>query len=192
LHGPPPTTLRNYYNNFKSISGGLAAAIGILPVVSSVFTGAAHAYFFPPLGDITTPARIGVVVVAVAVTYICFYSAPPPRKFGRFALILTVSLLAFLCYLLSLMHLVRKITIPATDSETFVSIGYERTPFAVQTFGSETDWDMLQARGTSDEEVFRLWTARSVDIARLWLIVSYSVFVLSLVLIFSLGVRYQI
>ena len=145
----------------------------------------------PPLGDITTAARIGVIVLAIAVTYISFYSVSPTRKFSRFALILTVSLLAFLCYLLSLAHLVRKITIPATDSETFVSIGYERTPFAVQTFGSETDWDILQARGTSDEEVLKLWTARSVDIARLALIVSYSVFVLSLVLIFSLGVRYQ-
>ena len=102
-----------------------------------------------------------------------------------------ISFLALIGYLFPYKHFVRRIDAPANESALFVSVGYERTSFADHTFHSESDWDMLRARGTNEEEVTKLWTARSLDIARFCLIVSYCGFVLPLVLIFSLGVRYQ-
>ena len=138
------------------------------------------------------PARLGVVVLAAATTYVSFYgSRPTTNIFRRFLWIGLIAFLALVGYLFSYKHIVRGIDVPANDSALFVSVGYERTSFANQTFHSESDWDMLRARGTSEEEVAKLWTARSVDIARFCLIVSYCGFVLPLVLIFSLGVRYQ-
>jgi hypothetical protein len=192
LHAHPPVTLLGYYSKFMSVSGGLATATGIGPLVSAWLPGSAPAYFFPPLGEITMPARLGVVVLSVAITYISFYGTRPEAKvFQRFLWVGVISLLALTGYLLSYGHFVRKIDAPANDSALFVSVGYERTVFAEQTFHSESDWDLLRARGTSEEEVAKLWTAQSLHIARLCLIASYSAFILPLVLIFSLGVRYQ-
>lgn len=192
MHASPPVTLLEYYKKFKSISGCLATAMGIGPLVSAWLPGAAQAYFFPPLGDITAPARLGVTLLAAVTTYVSFYGPKPPtRVFQRLLWIGLISFLALAGYLLSYKHFIRKIDVPANDSALFVSVGYERTSFANQTFHSESDWDMLRARGTSEEEVAKLWTARSLDIARLCLIASYCGFVLPLVLIFSLGVRYQ-
>jgi hypothetical protein len=191
LHAPSPVTLVNYYKKFASISGALAVATGVGPLLSAWLPGAAPAYLFPALGDFTMPARLGFVLLAVAITYVSFYGQHPSNISRKFFLLAMVSLVALFGYLVGLQHFVRKIDIPATSSTLYVSIGYERTSFANQTFGAESDWDMLRARGTSDEDVSRLWTARSLDVARLCLFTTYCVFILPLVLIFSLGVRYQ-
>lgn len=192
MHAPSPVTLVSYYKKFASISGALAVATGVGPLLSAWLPGAAPAYLFPALGDFTMPARLGFVLLAVAITYVSFYGPPrPANAFLKFFLLAVISLVALCCYLVTLQHFVRRIDIPATSSTVYVSIGYERTAFANQTFSAETDWDMLRARGTSDEEVTRLWTARSLDIARLCLFACYCGVVLPLVLVFSLGVRYQ-
>jgi hypothetical protein len=191
LHAPSPVTLVNYYKKFASISGALAVATGIGPLLSAWLPGAAPAYVFPVLGDFTMPARLGFVFLAAAITYLSFYGQRPSNIFLKFFLLAVVSLVALCGYLVTLQHFVRKIDIPATSSTVYVSIGYERTDFASRVFSAETDWDMLRERGTSDEEVSRLWTARSLDIARLCLFACYCGAVLPLVLIFSLGVRYQ-
>ena len=193
MHAPPPVTLVGYYKKFATVSGVMAAATGVGPLVSAWLPGAAPAYVFPPLGEIRMPARLGVVFLAVAATYISFYAPPmlPRAAFSKFFRVGLISLLALGCYLTAFRHFVRRIDAPASGSVIFVSVGYQRTTFAVRTFASDSDWDMLRARGTNDEEVSKLWTDRSVDVARLCLFASYCGFVLPLVLIFSLGVRYQ-
>ena len=186
-------SLLDYYKNFKSICGALAAIVSAIPLASALLPSEPSAYSFPPVGDITMPARLGVFVLAAAATFVCFYSTRPKSGVARkFVLIASLSLMAFFCYLLSYHHFVRRIDEHATNSALFVSVGYERTVFATQTFDGETDWDMLRARGTSEEEVSRLWTSRSLDIGRLCLIASYCGFLLPIVAILSLGVRYQL
>jgi hypothetical protein len=160
--------------------------------LSALLPGAAAGYLFPALGELTISARLGVVFLAATITYLSFYAAQrPPNAWSRFLFLAGIAFLALCSYLVSLQHFVRKIDIPASGSVIIVSVGFERTTFAVQTFQGESDWDMLRARGTSDEDVSRLWTERSLDIARLCLFGSYCGFILPLVLIFSLGVRYQ-
>jgi hypothetical protein len=182
-------TLKEYYKNFVSISGALAAVVGLEPILSYLpFTGAP--YIFPPLGDATNIARIGVLCLSVAMTYLAFYF-PTTRYRLTMALLFLISGLAFSCYFASYMQFVRTIKVPSVGSSIQVSVGSERTPFAIQTFGSETDWDMLRARGTEEEEIWRLWTAHSIIRSRLFLIGALCGFILPLVLGFSLGVRHQ-
>ena len=102
-----------------------------------------------------------------------------------------VACVSFYVYLDCYMNFVRKIDIPSLSSSQTVSVGYEKTPFAIQVFGSESDWNMLRARGTDDEEIWKLWTARSIVRARLSLFSASCGFALSLVFVFSLGVRSQ-
>jgi hypothetical protein len=182
-------TLNNYYKSFVSISGAFAAATGLGPLFSTVPTPALS-YLFPPLGDVAVPARLGLVVLAATMTYLAFHSSGERNKVvmrGLFG----ISVLAACCYLIAYMQFVRKIDIPSANSTIHVSVGYSRTPFAERTFDGASDWDILRARGTSDEEIFKLWTEESVVVARLCLFASFCGFILPLVLIFSLGVRNQ-
>jgi hypothetical protein len=186
-----PITLKEYYKRFKSISGVLATALGIVPILTVLIPGSASDYFFPALGDVTMLARVGVVILAGAVTFVCFYDSKPPNVPRRFLGIGAISTVALIGVLITSLQFIRKVTVPANGSAILVSVGYERTAFANQTFHDESDWDMLRARGTSDEEVYGLWTRWSVNIARLLLVACYAGFILPLVAIFSLGVRYD-
>ena len=182
MHPTAPISLLSYYKKFASISGALAVATGVGPLLTALLPGAAAGYLFPALGDL----------LAATITYLSFYAAQrPPQAWSRFLLLGGIAFLAMCCYLISLQHFVRKIEIPANGSVVIVSVGLREDAFATQTFQGESDWDMLRARGTSDEDVLRLWTERSLDVARLCLFASYCGFILPLVLIFSLGVRYQ-
>lgn len=72
-----------------------------------------------------------------------------------------------------------------------MSVGYDRTQFAKANFGSDSDEDMLRARGTDDEEIKKLWTYQSLAVARLALFISYCGFILGLVAVFSLGIVFD-
>jgi hypothetical protein len=189
----PAPTLIDYYKKFKSVSGLFAAAIGTVgPVLSAVFSGAAQAYLFPPMGNSTVIARVAVFMFAALITFISFWARPPANAFKRFLIISGFAVMSLICYLIAFSHLVRRVDIPSDNSSVFVSIGYQRTEFASQTFGSSSDTEMLMNRGTDDEQINKLWTPHSVDAARILLFIFYSGFMLPFVLVFSLGVRYQI
>ena len=78
--------------------------------------------------------------------------------------------------------------IPTRETAVYVTVGYQRTAFADATFGSVSDWELLRARGTDEEELRKLWTTQSLIIARLALYTAYSLIVLALVVTFSFGV----
>lgn len=61
-----------------------------------------------------------------------------------------------------------------------------------QTFGSKSDWEMLRARGTSDEEIVGLWTKHSVTMARLGLFLSCSLMISATLFLFSFVVMHDI
>jgi hypothetical protein len=183
-------SLKSYYGNFKSISGGLAVATGAAPVLSLIIKPAASV-LFPPLGDATIPALAGLIALYVATTYVAYYISGARLRTALMILSACVACVSFYIYLDCYMNFVRKIDIPSLASSQTVSVGYEKTQFAIQVFGSESDWNMLRARGTGDEEIWKLWTARSIVCARLSLFGAFCGFVLSLVLVFSLGVRNQ-
>jgi hypothetical protein len=181
-------SLQGYYESFKSISGALAAATGVAPLVSLVIKPAA-AILFPPLGDATIPALAGLIAPYVATTYVAFYI---PRARLRTTLMIFSICLACVSFCFCLdyyMNFVCKIDIPSLSSSRTVSVGYEKSSFAAQVFGNASDWDMLRARGTDEEDIWRLWTPRSIVRARLSLFATFCGFLLPLVLIFSLGVR---
>ena len=69
---------------------------------------------------------------------------------------------------------VRHIALPSVDQEVAVSIGFERTPFALQEYPNETDWEMLHDRGPWEEQIQKLWTRPSIIVVRSLLWLSYT------------------
>ena len=179
-------TLKQYYKAFWSLSGVLAAAPPIITTVVLPFLpDKAAVYGFPPMGDIESFARLGLVCMALLVTYLVYF-----WRGGRW-LLAAAAVVAFMClcvYIALYPRFVLRIEIPSQRVTARVSVGYDRTQFARANFASDSDEDMLRARGFDDEEVKELWTYQSLIIARLALFASYCGFILGLVAVFSLGI----
>ena len=188
-----PLTLRQYYGSFKSLSGTLAGAATFLPFLSKLLPENISAYVFPPLGSADGPARIGTFAVALATTYLAFFwkAMLPRNNARRVVLAVALAVVFHFLYLLAYFRFVRTIDIPTRGTTVSVSVGYQRSEFASKTFGSVSDWELLRQRGTDEEEIWMLWTARSLLLARGSLLVAYSGFVLCLVCGCSCGALYQ-
>lgn len=180
--------LRKYYSSFRSLSGIFAGLIAALPFISQFLPGTGYA--FPPLGDAEAPARVGLVLLAFAVTFAVYFLASDiSRNTGRvIAIAIAVSVVGLFVYFALFEGFVRGIDIPSRNTTVYVTVGYERTPFAMTTFDSAPDEVMLRSRGTDEEQLRTLWTLKSLIIVRLALFASYCTIVLALVAAFSCGV----
>ncbi|HZW93856.1 MAG TPA: hypothetical protein VFF64_12970 [Candidatus Eremiobacteraceae bacterium] len=184
------TTLRSYYQSFKSASGIIAGIVVASPYISRVLPAGLGSYVFPPLGGVEEVARAALVAMALAATFGVYFwtsssAATEPRAV---TVTLVVAAVLFLVYFGLHLRFVRRVDIPALGTGAYVSIGYERTAFAKANFDSASDEDLLRSRGLDDEQVRLLWTTSSLIVARLLLYVAYCLCVLTLVVAFSLGV----
>jgi hypothetical protein len=89
-------------------------------------------------------------------------------------------------YLAVAIRFVRVVPIPTLQDSMMVSVGFERTPFA-QALGEPSDAELLRLRGPQEEEIQKLWTFRSLILARLALWMVYCGMISAFVGIFSLG-----
>ena len=188
-------TLLQYYRSFISISGVIAGLLTAFPLLSGLILPESYrAYCFPPLGNVEGPARIATVALALAATYFAFFARATlaVRNRKRVAIALVFASVCICLYLALFLRFVRTIEIPSRDRSVQVSVGCERSDFAKANFVGESDWDLLRDRGTAEEEIWRLWTAKSLLISRLSLYITYLLVVLSLVTAFSWGVIYQL
>jgi len=83
---------------------------------------------------------------------------------------------------------VKDVAVPSVNQEVFVSIGYQRTDFALRTYPTSNDRDMLHDQGPSEETVQLLWTRSSIWIVRgiLWLL--YTVTLACFLVVICVGV----
>ncbi len=167
-----PLTLWDYLASFKKSLAALAG-IGIAPALLSNFRPNWTAYLFPALGGLNLLARIGTVLLSFLVVC-CGYLLTGSAHIRRYIYSgLTVTILSLIAYLVTTSVYVREIAVPSTNTSVLVSVGSQRTEFALREFGSQDDWEMLRERGFQDEEVYRLWTARSVLLGRMLLFSAY-------------------
>jgi hypothetical protein len=187
-------TLRQYYRSFKGIYGVLAGVFSAIPLFSKFLPEGYGASAFPPLGNADGPARIVTCVIALSMTYLAFFTraAPPLRNNRRIVAAIALAVVSVCLYLTLFLLFVRTVDIPSMNSSVRVSVGYERTDFANANFGAASDEELLRDRGTNDEEIRRLWTAKSLIISRLGLYTTYALFIFALVLAFSWGALDQL
>lgn len=149
-------------------------------------------YFFPPLPEFLKTASVGL---SLAITFLVYFLHPATfvdSKQGRIRAMgwmLGAALVGILLYLFAHSAFVRTIAAPGRDVS--VVVGFERTQRATDV-GGGSDWELLQKRGPVVEEVEELWTPRSVYTSRALLFISYLLFLLPLVCLFSLGVLYSV
>ena len=182
----PPKSLTQYYKSARGLSTAIAAVF--LPFASKIVGKDAATYLFPPLGSMDGPARIGLVALCLGVSLGVYFLVvvnpvkSPARMIWSTLLVSAVCLLAYLVFYEAF---IRRVEIPSRQTSVYVSVGYQRTEFAKQTFGSDSDEEILRARGTSEEEIRRLWTRQSLIIARLGLYFSCVLTTLSWLFVFT-------
>lgn len=132
-------------------------------------------FLYPPLGDITRLA-MGVtsffLLVAAGIVFLMFRKS---RKHALLAAIICglALLSSFGAYVAFKQQSVRVVPIPRLGTAQAVSVGDERTDFA-KKLGNVDDYELLRDRGPYEEEVEKLWTARSLTKARFRLWLSYT------------------
>lgn len=184
-----PVSLGDYLKRICTSFGALAALGAILPLAS--LAGDWAAFLFPPLGDLTPIARIGCVV-AVLVVICCGYVGVGGKGLKKWILMWCVLALAsaFGYVYYSLQYVLR---IPSGSAFFLVSIGSEKTDFAVRTFAKgESQWEMVESRGLSDEQITKLWTSQSVLRNRLELFFTYTTCAICWAAIFALTTALEI
>jgi hypothetical protein len=189
-------TFAQYYSAFKEHLSGVAALVaGVLPLGSLLKDRVPiAALLFPPLGDVENVSRYVAVLLAFIATYLAFFRKGDDLTKIRRTLY-AVAGLAFvlLCaYILVYSAFVRRIDIPTRNASVLVSVGYQRSSFARNNFSATTDWELLRQRGFDDDQIEKLWTPKSVTTARFLLFFTYCGALISFVLMFSLGVIWQL
>jgi len=180
-------SLKEYYKSFGSLQGLLAGVFCLLPSVSNLIV---PGRIFPPLGDQTLLAQFVAVLFGIAATFLMFLlKGTAKARITRFIYgLVVVAVVGFCIYFWLQFRFVTTIDIPSASTQQTVSIGYQRTEFANQNFPNDTDSQMLQSRGFSEDEIANLWTRDSIYIARIALFLAFGATVLPLVCVGSLGV----
>ena len=163
-------TVRQYYGGFVSLWGIAAGAPFIPPLLHAFFpdTSRLADYLYPPLGDaewIAVAATIGFLLASTFVAFTCCESVKKIHR--RAALILWGGIALCACALIVLYVLyVRRVPISSVDLEVPVSISYQKTDFARQTFPQLTDVEILQRTGPTEDQTQKLWTPHSGSVNR--------------------------
>jgi hypothetical protein len=153
-------------------------------------------YFFPPLQDIYRVIAVVLGIVVFAGVYLLqdLQLAHSPR--GRLKALgwsVCLAVLGACLFLISQERFVRSIDIPsrAEGVVVSVSVGFERTDFTKTQFPDWSDWKILHDHGYGEEDIWKVWTPRSIIAARLALFSSYLLFLLFTISSLSLAVLFQ-
>lgn len=185
-------TVRQYYGEFASLWGLAAGSTFVPPLLHLIApdSSAVAAYLYPPLGDvegIAIAATIGFWLASTFVVFTCCESSRKTHPVVPGALI--AGLAISMCVLIVLFVLyVRHIKVSTEKQDVPLSVGYQRSDFAVKNYSDSTDWEMLNSEGTQEDQIQELWTPHSIWVVRLFLWLSYTLTVACFLSIISLAV----
>jgi hypothetical protein len=176
-----------YYKRLSILLKTLGALFTASPILSALLPESSVTYAYPPLGGIDLWGRTGTVVFAAIATLIVYYATPQKSVFRKLLGMALLSLVTFAAYLALFSLYVKRVEIPTEKKAVLVSIGTERTKYAIENFPGESDLDLLLQRGFTDEEISKLWTPQSILKSRLSLWLSFTLFLSFVAATLSIG-----
>jgi hypothetical protein len=168
-------TVQQYYRGFGSWYALAAGIPFILPLLRACVPDSSTIaeYLYPPLGDVQQLAFAATVIFLLLTTIVVFACNQSAQKIRPSVyIILGVGFLLGVCALIALyVPYVRHVAVPSVNLDVPVSIGYQRTDFALRWYPQEDDWEMLHNTGPNEEKIQKLWTRSSIFLVRglLWL-----------------------
>jgi hypothetical protein len=185
-------TLRQYYKAFGSLYGVLAG-IPFVPVLLHLVAPDSNKlieYLYPPLGDVLPLALPLTLISGVLVTLEVWLVRRHARRVRPSipVILKSVILLGSLALIFLYVSYVRNISVPSAGLNVTVSVGYQRTDFALKTYPDWNDRAMLHDHGPWEESIQVLWTRNSIWVVRgaLWL--AYTLTLVCILAVVCLGV----
>lgn len=180
-------TLKQYLKHFSNIYGaliGLFSGFPLLALLGSPFSG----FLFPPLGEFT-PYAIALTVLFIVITILLMYFirdyaiiCDNVKRMRLFLVLVAVMVLSIAGFLTLHTVFVYNHVDAVADKKTPVSIGFTRTE---KFHDSLKVVDALQTSGPEDDQIRYYWTPFSVAVARASLFLSYLLFLLPGIALFS-------
>jgi heme/copper-type cytochrome/quinol oxidase subunit 3 len=168
-------TVQQYYMGFGSWYA-LAAGIPFVPPLLRACVSDSSAiaeYLYPPLGDVQPLAFAATVIFLLLTTIVVFaFNQSAQNIRPSVYVIVGAGFLLGVCVLIALyVPYVRHVAVPSANPEREMSIGYQRTDFALRWYPHESDWEILHDAGPREETIRELWTQNSILLVRglLWL-----------------------
>jgi hypothetical protein len=185
-------TVRQYYGGFRSLLG-IFAGVPFVPPILHFFipdSSTIAEYLYPPIGDSLQLALALTFLLLSLTTYVVFqYRQSTPKEKVYASAALWIAFALSVCVLIPLYgYFVRRIPVPASGMEVPVSIGYQRTDFALRWYPNSNDWEMLHDTGPGEDKIQDLWTLPSICVVRVSLWFSYTLSLACFVAIVSLAV----
>jgi hypothetical protein len=185
-----------YYKHFKSLFGGIAVVVGLLPL-GAIF--GSNAYLFPPLDgeSIEKFVIVAAVVFSLAVTFLVYFAKDTSLSKPGFGRVLTLIVLILTAVISLGLHVichtvfVRNVEIPAKNQTVTVSIGKHRNRNIPNKYKLMSDEDMLRDRGATEDSIRLLFTLQSILVGRSCLYFSYLMTILLFVAFGSFGVLFS-
>lgn len=165
-------TIRKYYVSFKNLYGLFVLLPLVIPVIRFLvpdFSTAAQV-LFPPLGSIqklACAATFALVLLSTYVALVCFRQQKTPSRRAHL-LMITGAVVSMIALISLYVPFVWCINVPSKKIVVPLSIGYELTDFARQTYPQWSKTEMLEESPTEDQ-VQQLWTVQSICVIRVLL-----------------------
>jgi hypothetical protein len=165
-------TLERYYKSFTSLRA-LFAAIPFAPVIAHAVAPSSKiaGYLYPPLGNFENLAQVFTLGVLLLTTFVVYVSAQSMRRI--YPIVPGLLIIGFAFGVVALIPLyvsyVRFIPVPSANAEVPVSVGYQQTDFALQTYPRMSDWEILHDSGPWEQQIQKIWTLHSISVVRIQL-----------------------
>jgi hypothetical protein len=169
-------TPTQYYKGFWDLKSILASVSFIFPLLGACApdSNAFIEYLYPPLGDIQRLALSITSGFLILITYLVFSISPLARKVRLRVIMIVLAVFLLFGSLLMVVaeRFVKRVQI-GEHQETLLSIGYQRSDFAIRNYAQSSDEEMLSERPLEDQ-IQKLWTRRSINFVRVLLWLSYT------------------
>jgi hypothetical protein len=193
-------TVRQYYQGFVSLLGLVAGVPFVAPLLHLFFPDSSEVaeYLYPPLGDVELIAVAATIGFLFATTVVVFTCCQWARKIHRSVSTILLSGFTLSVCALIVLHVlyVRHIPVTSVNLDVPVSIGYQRTEFALRAYPPSpnppyaqwSDWKMLHDAGPREDQIQILWTQHSICVVRVSLWFSYTLALACFLAVVSLTV----
>jgi len=191
-------TIAKYFKSFRALYALMSVLLTLLspPVTSELAPVGISVVMFPPIGgsEFQTVVRAIAIIFGLLASAAVFFTKDyferkPQRRLAVLVVFILVAMALFILYAACNCRFVRVIT-QGPKAEA-ISVGYERSADAA-TYVGKTDWEMFEYVERTEKNVQKLFTFRSLCIARSLLMSSYFLCLCALISSVSLVVLFSL
>ena len=167
--------LVRFLNKFRAVQLAIVAAPVALRLLSDK-----PSFVCPPIGVLGDYVFSIAITVAASAGLLTWLISDPDKLSATLKTAATVVVLSIVAYTFFVSQYVIRLERYNPSMSAIVSIGFQKTSYALQTFPDASPLRMLKEHGHREEDILDLWTESSVELVRTGILATYTLIFLSL------------